>query len=80
MKGIARMSQKIYNRIPTKIYKISGFIYELLPFLYIISGFLLLSGIHSISHIAIGIIQFIVGIFILFMRFDCRMRKWHKKE
>lgn len=44
------MSQKIYNRIPTKIYKISGFIYELLPFLYIISGFLLLSGIQYISH------------------------------
>lgn len=74
------MQTKIHNRIPTKIYKISGFIYELLPFLYIISGFLLLSGIHSISHIAIGIIQFIVGIFILFMRVDCRMRKWHKEE
>ena len=65
----------------TKIYKISGFIYELLPFLYIISGILLLSGgINSISHIVIGIIQFIVGIFILFMRFDCRMRKWHKED
>lgn len=66
--------------MPTKIYKISGFIYELLPFLYIISGILLLSGINSISHIVIGIIQFIVGIFILFMRFDCRMRKWHKED
>ena len=63
-----------------KIYKISGFVYELLPFMNIISGILLLSGIHSISHIVIGIIQFIVGIFILFMRFEYRLRKWNKNS
>lgn len=63
-----------------KIYKISGFIYELLPFINILSGVLLLSGISSANHIVVGIIQFIIGIFVLFMRFDCRLRKWHKDE
>lgn len=63
-----------------KIYKISGVIYELLPFINILSGVLLLSGISSANHIVVGIIQFIIGIFVLFMRLDCRLRKWRKDE
>lgn len=60
-----------------KIYKISGFVYEILPFLYIISGILLLINIQSIFHIIIGIIQFIIGTFIGFIRLDCRCRRWY---
>lgn len=62
------------------MYKISGLVYEILPFLYIISGVLLLSGVNNISHIIIGILQFIIGIFILSIRVECRLRKWHKEK